>query len=70
MEELYKRPFWYFSVLKTDLERKSSNEYILRSDIGGSNIEKFKELMNDVDWNLITQTLNRNGSTVFLLKIL
>ena len=57
-------------MLKTDLERKSSNEYILRSDIGGSNIEKFKELMNDVDWNLITQTLNRNGSTVFLLRIL
>ena len=57
-------------MLKTYLERKSNNEYILRSDIGESNIEKFKELMNNVDWNLITQTLNRNGSTVFLLRIL
>ena len=57
-------------MLKTDLERKSSNEYTLGSDIGESNIEKFKEIMNDVDWNLITQTLNRNGSTVFLLRIL
>ena len=47
-------------MLKTDLEGKSNNEYILRRDIGESNVEKFKELMNTVDWNLIT--LNANDS--------
>ena len=47
-------------MLKTDLEGKSNNEYILRRDIGESNVEKFKELMNTVDWNLIT--LNPNDS--------
>ena len=34
--------FGIFCVLKTDLERKSNNEYILRRDIGESNVEKFK----------------------------
>ena len=55
-------------MLKTDLERKSNNEYILRRDISKSNAEKCKELMKTVDWNLISQTLNPNDSTVFLLK--
>ena len=41
--------FGIFCVLKTDLERKSNNEYILQRDIGESNVEKFKELMNTVD---------------------
>ena len=27
-----------------------------------SSVEKFKELMSTVDWNLITQTLNPNNS--------
>ena len=48
--------FGIFCVLKTDLERKSNNEYILPRDISESNAEKFKELMNTVDWNLITRT--------------
>ena len=52
-------------MLKTDLERKSNNEYILRRDIGESNVEKFKELMNTVDWNLITQTLNPNDIKIY-----
>ena len=54
--------FGIFCVLKTDLERKSNNEYILQRDVVESNVEKFKELMNTVDWNLITQTLNTNDS--------
>ena len=37
--------FGIFCVLKTDLERKSNNEYILRRDIGENNVEKFKELI-------------------------
>ena len=37
--------FGIFCVLKTDLERKSNNEYILRRDIGKSNVEKFKKLI-------------------------
>ena len=49
-------------MLKTDLERKSNNEYFLRRDISESNVKKFKALMNTVDWNLITQTLNPNDS--------
>ena len=63
--------FGIFCVLKTDLERKSNNEYILRRDIGKSNVEKFKELMNTVDWNLITQTLNPNDSySIFIEKFI
>ena len=46
--------FGIFCVLKTDLERKSNNEYFLRRDICDSNVKKFKALMNTVDWNLIT----------------
>ena len=58
-------------MLKTDLERKSNNEYILQRDIGESNVEKFKELMNTVDWNLITQTLNPNDSySIFIEKFI
>ena len=49
-------------MLKTNLERKSNNEYILRRDIGECDAEKFKELINTVDWNLVTQTLNPNDS--------
>ena len=49
-------------MLKTDLERKSNNEYFLRRDISESNVKKFKVLMNTVDWNLITQTLNPSDS--------
>ena len=56
-------------MLKTDLERKSNNEYILRRDIGKSKLEKFKELMNTVDWNLITQTLNPNDSYSIFIEI-
>ena len=41
-------------MIKTDLQRKSNNEYILRRDIDESNLQKFEELMNAVDWNLIT----------------
>ena len=63
--------FGIFCVLKTDLERKSNNEYILQRDIGESNVEKFKELMNTVDWNLITQTLNPNDSySIFIEKFI
>ena len=52
----------FFCVLKTGLERKSNNEYILRRDISESKVKKFKELMNTADWNLITQTLSPNDS--------
>ena len=63
--------FGIFCVLKTDLEKKSNNEYILRRDIGKSNVEKFKEHMNTVDWNLITQTLNPNDSySIFIEKFI
>ena len=63
--------FGIFCVLKTDLERKSNNEYILRRDIGKSNVEKFKGLMNTVDRNLITQTLNPNDSySIFIEKFI
>ena len=63
--------FSFFCVLKTDLERKSNNEYIPRKDIDESNVEKFKELMNAVDWNLITQTLNPNDScSIFIEKFI
>ena len=58
-------------MLKTDLERKTNNEYILRRDISESNVKKFKELMNTVDWNLITQTLNPNDSyCIFIEKFI
>ena len=58
-------------VLKTDLERKSNNEYILQRDIGESNVEKVKELMNTVEWNLITQSLNPNDSySIFIEKFI
>ena len=58
-------------MLKTDLERKSNNEYFLRRDISESNVKKFKELMNTEDWNLITQTLNPNDSyCIFIEKFL
>ena len=43
--------FYVTDCLKTDLERKSNNEYILRKDIGESNVGKLKELMNTVNWN-------------------
>ena len=60
-----------FLCVKDNLERKSNNEYILRRDIGESNVEKFKELMNTVDWNLITQTLNANDSySIFIEKFI
>ena len=60
-----------FLCVKDNLERKSNNEYILRRDIGESNVEKFKELMNTVDWNLITQTLNPNDSySIFIEKFI
>ena len=63
--------FGIFCVLKTDLERKSNNEYILRRDICESNVEKFKELMNTVDWSLITQTLNPNDPySIFIAKFI
>ena len=55
-------------MLKTDLERKSNNEYFLRRDISESNVKKFKELMNTVDWNLITQTLNPNDSYCIFIE--
>ena len=41
--------FGIFLVLKTDLERKNNNEYILPRDIGECNVEKFKEVINAVD---------------------
>ena len=53
-------------MLKTVLERKINNEYVLQRDIDESNVQKTKELMNTVDWNLITQTLNHNDPTVCL----
>ena len=63
--------FGIFCVLKTDLERKSNNEYILQRDIGKSSVEKFKELMNTVDWNLITQTLKPNDSySIFIENVI
>ena len=63
--------FGILCLLKTDLERKSNNEYILRRDIGESNVEKFKELMNTVDWTLITRTLNPNDSyRIFIEKFI
>ena len=63
--------FGIFCVLKTDLERKSNNEYFPRRDISESNVKKFKELMNTVDWNLITQTLNPNDSyCIFIEKFI
>ena len=63
--------FGIFCVLKTDLERKSNNEYFLRRDISESNVKKFKALMNTVDWNLITQTLNPNDSyCIFIEKFI
>ena len=58
-------------MLKTDLERKTNNEYILRRDISESNVKKFKEPMNIVDWNLITQTLILNDSyCIFIEKFI
>ena len=58
-------------MLETDLERKSNNEYILQRDIGKSNVQKFKELMNTVDWNSVTQTLNPNDSySIFIEKFI
>ena len=60
--------FGIFCVLKTDLERKSNNEYFLRRDISESNVKKFKALMNTVDWNLITQTLNPNDSYCIFIE--
>ena len=56
--------FRTFCVVRTDLERKSNNEYLLRRDISESNVKKFKELMKTVDWTLITQTLNPNDSLI------
>ena len=55
-------------MLKTDLERKSNNEYFLQRDISEGNVKKFKELMNIVDWNLITQTLNPNNSYCIFIE--
>ena len=55
-------------MLKTDLERKRNNEYILRREISECNVKKFKELMNTVDWNLITQTLNPNDSYCIFIE--
>ena len=47
------------------------NEYILQREIGGSNVERFKELMNTIAWNLITQTLNPNESySIFIEKFI
>ena len=40
--------FGIFYVLKTDLERQSNNEYILRRYVGQSNVEKFKELQTGI----------------------
>ena len=58
-------------MLKTDLETKSNNEYFLKRDISESNVNNFKELMNTVDWNLITQTLNPNDSyCIFIEKFI
>ena len=58
-------------MLKTDLERKNNNEYVLGRDICKNNVEKFKELMNTVDWNLVTQTLNPNDSySIFIEKFI
>ena len=63
--------FGIFCVSKTDLERKSNNEYILWRDIDESNVEKFKELMKTVDWDLITQTLNpKDSSSIFIEKFI
>ena len=63
--------FGIFCVLKTDLERQNNNEKILQRDIGESNVEKFKELMNTVDWTLITRTLNPNDSyRIFVEKFI
>ena len=63
--------FGIFCVLKTDLERKTNNEYILGRDISESNVKKFKELINTVDWNLITQTLTTNDSyCIFIEKFI
>ena len=61
--------FGIICVLKTDLERKSNNEYFLQRDISESNVKKFKALMNTVDWNLITQTLNPNDSYCIFIEI-
>ena len=63
--------FGTFCVLKTDVERQNNNEKILRRDIGESNVKKFKELMNTVDWTLITRTLNPNDSyRIFIEKFI
>ena len=63
--------FGIFCVLKTDLKRKTNNGYILRRDISESNVKKFKELMNTVDWNLITQTLTPNDPyCIFIEKFI
>ena len=66
-----KNHFGIFCILKTNLERKSNNDFILQRDIGESNVEKFKELINTVDWNLVTQTLNPNNSnSIFIEKFI
>ena len=63
--------FGIFCVLKTDLERKSNNEFIQQRDAGYNNVEKFKELMNNVEWNLITQTLNPyNSYSIFIEQLI
>ena len=63
--------FDHFCALKTDLERKSNNECFLQRDISESNVKKFKELMNTVDWDLITQTLNPSDSyCIFIEKFI
>ena len=54
-------PFWYFCVLRKTSERESINECITKSSV-----EKLKELMGTVDWNLITQTLNPNYSYIYI----
>ena len=57
--------------MRTALERKNINECIIRRDITDSSVEKIKELISTVDWNLITQTLNLNSSSnIFIDKFL
>ena len=61
--------FGIFGVLRATLERKN-NEYVMWRDVTESSAKDL-ELISTVDWNLITQTLNPNGScNIFIDKFL
>ena len=62
--------FGIFGALSATLERKKNNEYVMRRDVTESSAKNL-ELISTVDWNLITQTLNPNGScNIFIDKFL